>query len=76
MKILLLALLPLGVTAEEPPPSLVFLEYLGLSQELAEIGIDVDDFNSNEPGNEKPDSAVEPEQSDTPDSSNKLREKS
>lgn len=43
MKIVLLALLPLGITAEEAPPSLIFLEYLGLSQELAEIGIDIDE---------------------------------
>lgn len=43
IKIILLSLLPLGVTAEEPAPSLVFLEYLGLSQELAEIGIDIDE---------------------------------
>ena len=76
MKILLLALLPLGVTAEEPPPSLVFLEYLGLSQELAEIGIDVDDINNNEHNSESPDSVIKPEQSDTLDSGNKLRGKS
>ena len=69
---MLLTLLPIGVTAEEPPPSLVFLEYLGLSQELAEIGIDVDqveDINN-------PDSSDNTEESDHSESSSKSMEKS
>ena len=71
LKILLLSLLPIGATAEEPPPSLVFLEYLGLSQELAEIGIDIDNVKDN-----NPDASDNREESDQPESSGKSMDKS
>lgn len=72
LKILLLSLLPVGVTAQEPPPSLVFLEYLGLSQELAEIGIDIDAVEDNN----TPESTVDPEATDQSESNSKSMEKS
>ena len=61
----------MGVSADQPPPSLVFLEYLGLSQEMAEIGIDIDNVKDKS----TPDSTGDPTDTVEPESKNQLTEK-